>query len=309
LITVLAGGVGAAKLIYGLINSYPPEQINIIVNTGDDQLDFLGLYICPDLDIITYTIAGLVDPIKGWGISNDTFNCLKLLKKYGMPSWFQLGDSDLATHIYRTWLYRNGLKLHEITSKICQKLNVKPKILPMTNQYVPTFIKTTEGMFHFEEYLIKQKSPDNVFDVIYKNIEDAEPAPGVLEAIENADGIIICPSNPIVSINPILKIKDIENAVKKKNSIAISPIVGDRPVKGPADKLMTGLGYEVSAFGVAKFYHKTIKSFIIDNIDEKYIEKIKALGLNVYKFDTIMNNPDKKIELAKFTLKMLLNNN
>jgi len=306
LITVLAGGVGAAKLILGLANIMPNENLTIIVNTGDDRIDFQGLYISPDIDIIMYTLANMVDTSKGWGVANDTFNCLEMLGIYGLETWFQLGDKDLATHIYRTWLYRQGYNLDKITETLSRKLSIKAKIIPMTNTYTPTFIKTPRGTFHFEEYLIKYHASDKVDDVIYKNIEKAEPAPRVIESLENADGIIICPSNPIVSIGPIIKIKGIKETIKKKNSIAISPIVGDKPIKGPADKLMLGLGYEVSALGVAKIYQSFIKSLIIDDIDIKYLEKIKKLGINVYHFDTIMDSTQKKVNLARYALNKLL---
>jgi len=305
LITVLAGGVGAAKLIKGLINVVDQTELTIIVNTGDDRKDHYGLYITPDIDIIMYTISGIVDPKKGWGIKNDSFNCLEMLNKYGLETWFQLGDKDLATHIYRTWLYKKGKKLHEITQILCKCLNIKSKILPMTDEYTPTFIKTPNGIFHFEDYLIKRKCQDKVIDVIYQNIGKSEPAPGVLESIENSDGIIICPSNPIVSIGPIIRLKGIKKLLMKKNTIGISPIVGNKPIKGPADKLMAGLGIEVSALGVAKIYQDFIKKFIIDKIDEKYTSEISKLGIKVYTFDTIMDSLDKKIALAKFTLKLL----
>ncbi|MHA1268659.1 MAG: 2-phospho-L-lactate transferase [Candidatus Helarchaeota archaeon] len=305
MITILAGGIGAAKLIRGLIEIVPHEDLTIIVNTGDDQNDCYGLYVSPDIDIIMYTITNIVNPDTGWGINGDSFNCLKMLKNYGYETWFQLGDKDLATHIFRTQLYRQGKKLDEITSILCEKLGIRIKILPMTNQFVPTYIQTTKGIYHFEEYLIKQNAKDEVIDVIYKNIENAKPAPKVIDSIRKSDGIIICPSNPIVSIRPILKIRRIKDAIKEKNTVSISPIVGDRPVKGPADKLMMGLGYEVSAFGVANIYRNIINSFIIDNIDKKYTESIKKLGIKVYKFDTIMNSLEKKINLAKFTLNVL----
>ncbi|MBD3229630.1 MAG: 2-phospho-L-lactate transferase [Candidatus Lokiarchaeota archaeon] len=305
MITALAGGVGAAKLILGLINILPKDDITVIVNTGDDQLNYYGLYVCPDIDIIMYTIAGIVDEKKGWGIKNDTFNCLEMIDTYGLKTWFNLGDKDLATHIYRTLLHKQGKKLHEITSILSKKLEINVRILPMTNQFVPTFIKTKRGLLHFEEYLIKNRATDKVIDVIYKDIDKAKPAPGVIESIQSSKGIIICPSNPIVSIGPIIRIKDIKDAIRNKKSIAISPIVGDKPIKGPADKLMIGTGYEVSALGVARIYQDFIKNFIIDHQDKKYMKSIQKLGLKVHLFDTIMNNIDKKINLARFTIEKL----
>jgi LPPG:FO 2-phospho-L-lactate transferase len=305
LISVLAGGVGAAKLVLGLVNVIDPEELTIIVNTGDDRNNLYGLYISHDVDIIMYTVANIVDKQKGWGVSDDTFNCLDMLGKYSLENWFQLGDRDLATHIYRTWLLKQGKKLDEITSILCNKLNIKAHILPMTNQYVPTYIETNMGTIHFEEYLIKRGAHDEVKGVIYKNIDKANPARGVIEAINNSDGVIICPSNPIVSIEPIIRVKGIKNAIKRKKTIAVRPIVGDKPIKGPAHKLMKGLGYEVSALGVAKLYKDFIGTYIIDDIDKNYINAISELGLNVESFDTIMNTLDKKISLAKFIIEKI----
>lgn len=306
MITVLAGGVGAAKLVSGLINVVPQENLTIIVNTGDDQRDFYGFYVCPDIDIIMYTIAKIVDKKKGWGIQDDTFNCLEMLGTYNLETWFNIGDKDFATHIYRTMLHKDGKKLHEIISILSRKLGIKAKILPMTNEYVPTYINTPRGEIHFEEYLVKNQTSDKIKDVIYKNINKVKPAPGVINAIDSADGIIICPSNPIVSIGPIIRVEGIKDAIKNKKSIAISPIVGDQPIKGPADKLMIGTGYEVSALGVAQIYQDFIKNFIIDLKDKKYLRHIEKLGIKVHLFDTIMSNLNKKIELARFTIEKIL---
>jgi len=303
MITTLAGGVGAARFLQGLVHVVPPEEIVTIVNTGDD-IEFYGLHISPDVDIVTYTLAGIVDEEKGWGIRGDTFNCLDMLRKYGYETWFMLGDKDLATHIHRTLLLKSGLKLSEVTEKIRKALGVKVKIIPMTNDKVQTKIVTNVGEMHFQEYLVKRKAQDPVLDVKFEGIERAEPAPGVIEAILNADGIIICPSNPIVSIGPILSIKGVKEALKKTKAkiVAISPIVGGAPIKGPADKLMRGLGIEVSALGVAKIYRNLLDMLIIDNIDRDLKPKIEEVGVKVRVTNTIMKTIENKIKLAKEAL-------
>jgi len=306
MITTLAGGVGAARFLQGLVHVIPPEEIVTIVNTGDD-IEFYGLHISPDVDIVTYTLAGIVDEEKGWGMRGDTFNCLDMLRKYGYETWFMLGDKDLATHIHRTLLLKSGLKLSEVTEKIRKALGVKVKIIPMTNDKVQTKIVTSVGEMHFQEYLVKRKAQDPVLDVKFEGIERAEPAPGVIEAILNSDGIIICPSNPIVSIGPILSIKGVKEALKKTKAkiVAISPIVGGTPIKGPADKLMRGLGIKVSALGVAKIYRNFLDVLIIDNVDRDLKPKIEEIGIKVHVTDTIMRTLESKIKLAKETFKLL----
>ncbi len=306
MITTLAGGVGAARFLQGLVHVVPPEEVVTIVNTGDD-IEFYGLHISPDVDIVAYTLAGIVDEEKGWGMRGDTFNCLDMLRKYGYETWFMLGDKDLATHIHRTLLLKSGLKLSEVTEKIRKALGVKVKIIPMTNDKVQTKIVTSVGEMHFQEYLVKRKAQDPVLDVKFEGIERAEPAPGVIEAILSADGIIICPSNPIVSIGPILSIKGVKEALKKTKAkiVAISPIVGGAPIKGPADKLMRGLGIEVSALGIAKIYKNFLDALVIDNVDRDLKPKIEELGIKVHITDTIMRTLESKIKLAKETFELL----
>jgi len=205
LIVALAGGVGAARFLQGLIKLVPEEKLTVIVNTGDD-IEFFGLHISPDIDIIMYTLAGIVDETKGWGIRGDTFHCLEMLEKYGYETWFMLGDKDLATHIHRTYLLKRGFRLSEVTQRLCEKLGLKLKILPMTDQKFATIIKTDKGKMHFQEYLVKRKAIDKVLGVEFEGV-GAEPAPDVLDSILNSEAIIICPSNPIVSIGTILSLK------------------------------------------------------------------------------------------------------
>ncbi|MFW9898439.1 MAG: 2-phospho-L-lactate transferase [Candidatus Thorarchaeota archaeon] len=301
---ILAGGVGAVKFIEGLVQVVVPKLLKIIVNTGDD-IELFGLKICPDLDIITYTLANLVDKSKGWGFVDETFNCLGILKKYYNTGWFNAGDKDLATHIYRTDLFNQGFNKAEITKKICKKLGVKPEIIPMCNEEVETYIKTSETNMHFEEYFIKDKCEPQILDVEFKGIDKAKPVEGVLEYIEEAKKIIICPSNPIVSIGTILQVKGIrESLIKVKSKVyAISPIIEGKAVKGPADKLMRSLDLEVSSLGVAKYYKEFLGNFVIDNKDCRLKPKIEKLGIRTFCFDTLMINLEKKKELAKFLIK------
>lgn len=305
-VTCLAGGVGAAKFLQGLVRLMSQERITVIVNTGDD-VDLYGLHVSPDPDIVMYTLAGIVDEDKGWGIQGDTFNCLHMLQKYGLETWFNLGDRDLATHIYRTQLLRNGSSLSEVTKKLCGSLGLKVKIVPMTNEKVVPQIVTEAGKMHFEEYLVKRKAKDKVLNVILENAELAHPAPGVIKSIMNSEGIILCPSNPIVSIAPILAVKGVREALMETCArvVAISPIVGGATIKGPADKLMRGLGLDVSAYSVAALYRDFLDVFIFDETDKAYKKKIEALGLKAIVTNTIMQSLQDKVELAKVTLENL----
>ncbi len=303
MITALAGGVGAAKFLQGLAKVIPEEQLTIIGNTGDD-IELYGLHISPDLDIVMYTLAGVVDEDKGWGIRGDTFNCQKMLEKLGYETWFKLGDKDLATHIYRSQLLKKELPLSVITKNLCGKFGVVPKIFPMTDNKVETKIKTPKGTMHFEEYHVKRQDRPRVLEVLFEGIEEANPAPRVVESIIKAEAVIICPSNPIVSIGTILSVNGIRAALKetKAKIAAVSPIIGGSPVKGPADKLMEGLGLEVTAFAVAESYKDFIDAFIIDEKDKEEKEKIERLKMDVTVTHSIMKSIEDKTRLARTTL-------
>lgn len=303
MITALAGGVGAARFLQGLVKVVPEEEITVIVNTGDD-IELYGLHISPDLDIVMYTLAGVVDEEKGWGVRGDTFHCLDMLRRYGHETWFNLGDKDFATHIYRTHLLRSGLSLSEATKTLCQNLGLKVKILPMTDDKFETKIVTLRGTMHFQEYLVKRKAQYEVIDVLFEGAKEAKPAPGVVDSILNAEAVIICPSNPIVSIGTILSLKGIKNAVEETEAkvAAVSPIVGGSPVKGPADKLMRGLGLDVSAYAVADLYRDFLDAFVIDQVDRTEKEQIERLGLRVVVTDSIMRSLEDKVRLARVTL-------
>lgn len=303
MITALAGGVGAAKLLSGLVKVIPEEDLTVIVNTGDD-MELYGLHISPDIDIVVYTLAGIVDEEKGWGIKGDTFHCLEMLRKYGYETWFNLGDRDLATHIHRTVLLKKGLKLSQLTKEICRSLGLKVNIIPMTDDKFETWIETDAGTMHFQEYLVKRGARDRVLGVKYVGVESAWPADGVLEAIFNSDLIVICPSNPIVSIGTILSIRGVREALRecRARKVAVSPIVSGAPIKGPADKLMMGLGLEVSAFSVAYLYRDFLNTFVLDRLDEGERLRIEGLGIRVVVANTIMRTLEDKIRLAKVVL-------
>ena len=302
---ILAGGVGAAKLIKGIANVVNQELLKIIVNTGDD-IELFGLKICPDLDIITYTLADVVDKVKGWGFAGETFNCLSILSNHYDTGWFNAGDKDLATHIYRTDLFRKGLNKAQITELICKNLGVKAQLIPMCNEPVETYIKTPTDLIHFEEYFIKYRCEPEVLNIEFKGINEATPIDKTFDYIKKAKRIIICPSNPIVSIGTILQIKGIRRALSKvKDKVyGISPIIEGVTVKGPADKLMGCLGLEISCVGVAKFYQDILGHFIIDNKDFKQKSRIEKLGIKTYCYDTLMINLKKKIELAQFLINL-----
>ncbi len=303
-VVALAGGVGAARFLEGLVQVMSPENLTVVVNTGDDMANFMGLYISPDLDIVTYTLAGIVDSQTGWGIKDDSTNCLNMLQQLGFDTWFRLGDQDLGTHIARTAMLQQGWSLSKATLVISQSLGVRCRLLPMTDQWVPTRIVTDVGLIHFEEYLVKRQAKDLVEDVIFDGSEKACPSPGVLEAIAEAETIIICPSNPIVSIGPILAIPGIKQAIIEADApcVGISPIIGGKPVKGPADKLMEGKGIEVSAKGVAEYYREFLDVLVIDQQDKKLASKIEKMGIIVVMEETLMTTMERKENLARVVL-------
>nr|MDO8076184.1 2-phospho-L-lactate transferase [Candidatus Freyarchaeota archaeon] len=306
MITVLSGGTGSLKLIQGLTNFVEPEEITLVVNTADD-FEWLGLYISPDLDTAIYLLAGLLDEDKFWGIRGDTFNFLSMIKRYGYEDWFSVGDRDLATHLHRTLLMRKGHTLTQVAASLCSAFNIRVKVLPMTDEKVATFVKTEKGTFHFQEFWVKRKGQDRVLAVSFKGVQEAKPAPGVLESIREADGIIIGPSNPVTSIGPILSVPGVRESLKDTGArrICISPIVGSGPVSGPAGNLMRGVGVEVSPFGVASIYQGLIDEIFIDKSDEALAERIKKLGIEVLCTNIIMKSEKDKFNLAKLVIERL----
>ncbi len=304
MITALAGGVGASKFLDGLIRVLPPEDVSIIVNTGDD-IEMFGLYIAPDLDIVTYTLAGVVNRETGWGLAGDTFHCLDQLLRYTETErWFNLGDRDLAAHIFRAQQMRAGGTLSEIADRLRTSLGVKSRILPMTDTHTPTTIITDEGEMHFQEYLVKHRAGPKVTGIRFENIESATPAPGVAEAILRSDAIIICPSNPLISAGPVLAVPGMRDLLRQTKApvVAISPVVGGASLKGPTDRMLADLGMEVSATQVARLYSDFADVFILDLQDESAKAEIEALGLKVCVTNTVMSGLEEKIALARTAL-------
>jgi LPPG:FO 2-phospho-L-lactate transferase len=302
-IAALAGGVGASKLLLGLYEVTDPQTLTIIVNTGDDIV-LHGLKISPDLDIVTYTLAGIVDPVKGWGIRRETFHVLERLAVFGRPNWFHLGDRDLATHIDRTAMLAEGRTLAEAADSIRTALGVRSRILPMSNQPVPTIIDSSEGRLHFQEYLVKRHAEPVVRGIQFDGVESSRPAPNVLEAIGSAERIVVCPSNPLISIGPILAVPGVRDALRarRNNVIAVCPIVGGKSLKGPSDKMLMQMGHEASASGVAKLYADFAGTLVIDPQDGTQADAIRTLGLHVAIMSTVMKTREQKRALAKALL-------
>jgi LPPG:FO 2-phospho-L-lactate transferase len=304
-IAALAGGVGASKLLLGLYDVMDPSDLTAIVNTGDD-ITLHGLKISPDLDIVTYTLAGVIDPKKGWGFRGESFHLLKRLAVFGRVNWFNLGDRDLATHIHRTAMLAEGKTLADAAESIRVALGVKARILPMCNEPVPTIIESSEGALHFQEYLVKRRAEPVVKSIRFDGVERAKPAPGVLEAIRDADRVVICPSNPLISIGPILAVAGIREALRsqRESVVAVCPIVGGKSLKGPSDKMLAELGHEASAKGVAKLYADFTGTFVIDPADESQRGAIESLGMKVAVVPTVMRTRGDKRKLARAILSL-----
>lgn len=303
MITVLAGGVGAARFLQGVVQVVPPEEITVIANTGDDR-EFYGLHVSPDVDIVMYTLAGLVNEAQGWGIRDDTYHTMQQLTRYGHEDWFALGDRDLATHIHRTQLLRQGQTPSEVIDDLRLRLDLKLRLLPMSDQPIQTHILTDAGLLHFEEYFVRHRCSDPVQGVQFIGADTARPAPGVLDALKEAEAILIAPSNPIVSIGSILAVPGIHEALHEASGmvVAVSPIVGGAPIKGPADKLMRGLHMEISAVGVARFYRDFLDVMVIDQQDQHLLPAIEDLGIPALATDTIMRDAASKAALARTVL-------
>jgi len=305
-VTALAGGIGASKLLLGLACVMPPEDITIIANTGDD-IELFGLRICPDIDTVTYTLAGVINEETGWGLKADTFECLRWLARYDEASWFNLGDHDLATHIFRTNQLRNGVSLSEVTGQLSRSLGVQSTILPMTDLYTPTRVVTDEGEMHFQEYFVRRRCEPRVREIRCDNIESATPAPGVLSGILEADAVVVCPSNPFISIGPILAVPGVRNALRetKATVVAITPIIGGKALKGPAADMLRDLGHEVSARAVAAMYSDFVDIFLLDETDAHLTKDLNTLDLEVFNANTIMNSLADKRRVAERVLEII----
>lgn len=304
---MLAGGVGAARFLRGLCSLHDPARLTIIVNTADDET-FFGLHVSPDLDTVTYTLANRVDPRQGWGVARDTFVCLEALQRFYSEAWFRLGDGDLATHIFRTEQLRRGRSLTRVTAEIAARHGVRQRILPMSDQPVRTHVEVAgAGSLPFQEYLVKRRGSGRVRRVRFAGIGAARPAPGVLAALRTADAVILPPSNPIVSIHPILGLRGVRDTLRRRRTriAAISPLVRGLPIKGPLDHMLRGLGHEVSAVGVAKLYRDFVDLFVLDHSDAALAPKIEALGMRPVVTNTIMRSPAQSRRLARVVLREL----
>jgi LPPG:FO 2-phospho-L-lactate transferase len=303
-VLALAGGVGAARLLRGLLRAVPPESVTALVNTGDDR-EFYGVHVSPDLDIVTYTLAERVDLERGYGLAGDSFQVIEALAALGHPTWFRLGDRDLATCLHRTARLRAGVGLAAITDEIRRAHGLVLRILPMSEAPCPTFVRLEGGaVVHFEEYLVRDGAPDDVVGVDLAAAARAPAAPGVLDAIAEADAILLCPSNPVVSIGPILAVRGVRDAIVASGApvVGISPIIGGAPVKGPADRLLRGIGVEVSARGVAGLYRGLAHGFVIDQRDAGQAREVEALGLVCRTTETLMRDPETAQALAETAL-------
>jgi LPPG:FO 2-phospho-L-lactate transferase len=297
-VTVLAGGVGGAKLAHGM--DLAGADLTVVVNTADD-VELHGLAISPDLDTVTYTLAGLADDVRGWGLAGETYATLDALRRLGEDTWFTLGDKDLATHVARTARLRAGATLTEVTAQLTAALGVRPRLLPMTDDLVATVVETADGSLGFQEYFVKRQHRDEVLGLTFVGAEQASPAPGVLDAVSGPDLLVVAPSNPFLSIAPILAVPGVRDALASSTArrVAVSPIVGGRALKGPAASVLASLGHDVSALGVARLYVGLVDVMCIDQADRGLAPAIEALGLDVLVTDTVMSGAEGRERLAR----------
>lgn len=301
-VTALAGGVGGAKLVEGLVNCLSPEDLTVIVNTGDD-FDLFNLRICPDLDTICYTLAGISNNETGWGVDEESHNALNIISRLGGPNWFQLGDKDLGTHLERTRRLHEGESLSQIVQHFCNRWGIKSRILPMSDDPVSTIVSTMDnGDLPFQDYFVKNKCLPVIRKIRFEGAETAIPSQGVLASIEQSDLIVICPSNPFVSIDPILSIRGILSSVQQKPIIAVSPIIQGKALKGPAAKMFFELGVEPSVIAVAEHYREIITGLVIDNGDEIFSAEISTINIMPFITKTIMLTTKDRINLAQDVL-------
>jgi LPPG:FO 2-phospho-L-lactate transferase len=302
-VLALAGGVGGAKLAAGLEAVLPPGDVAVVVNTADD-FDLWGLRVCPDLDTVMYTLAGIANPETGWGVEDESFAALDMLARYGEDTWFKVGDRDLATHVLRTARLRAGEPLTRITADLSGTLGVRSAIFPMCDEPVATILDTPDGPLEFQEYFVRRGQRDEVLGIELCGIEVARPTDAALGALAAADLVVLCPSNPVVSIGPILAVPGMRGALKASRAprVAVSPIVGGRALKGPADRMLASLGHEVSAAGVARMYQGLVEGMVIDRVDEEERSEVEALGMRVLATDAIMRDAPDRARLAREVL-------
>jgi len=308
MLVALAGGVGAARFLRGLVRVVPPADVTVVVNTADDDV-FHGLWVCPDLDTVTYTLAGAEHPEQGWGLAGETFGVMDALDRYGPDTWFRLGDRDLATHLYRTERLASGATLTEVATEIAAAWGVVPRLLPMSDDRVATRVTVArEGgqreVLAMQEWFVRERAASPVLAVEFDGAETAKPSPGVLEALETAETVLVCPSNPVISIGPILAVPGIREVLARRRDrvVGVSPIIAGAPVKGPADRLMGPLGIEVSCVGVARAYADFCGTLVIDSGDAQRAREVEAAGVRAVVADTLMTDARVAAALARHTL-------
>ncbi|HYA22212.1 MAG TPA: 2-phospho-L-lactate transferase [Thermoproteota archaeon] len=303
-ITVLCGGVGGSRFLRGIAQAIDNRRITAVVNTGDDIV-FHGLYISPDIDIVLYSLAGLIDDRRGWGIKGDTFHCLKTMNKLGMETWFALGDRDLATHVLRTSLLSQGRTPSEVTHELADRLNVRVRVIPMTDQRLETRIKTPRGWMSFQEYLVKRQMRDDILRLGFVGRRKARPGPDVLRSISMSDLLILPPSNPFVSIGTILSLPGVREAIEERKgpTVAISPIIGGKVVKGPLAKMMRAHEMEVSSLSVARMYRGLLDGFVLDDRDSALLDQVKLTGVRVLVADIMIASLESSKRLAREVIK------
>jgi len=304
MITVLAGGTGSVKLVRGLVSQH--DKVNVITNVGDNYWLY-GLYVCPDIDTIIYGLADLLDQDRGWGIKKDTFNFLRQMEVFGEATWFGVGDRDAATHLIRTNMLKNGRNLSDITKWMCEKFAITANIIPVTDNTVETRITTNKGELHLQEYWVKYRGMDKVEGIQYIGADKARPNPDAINAIHDADMVIIAPGNPLTSIGPMLQIKGIrkELSKNKRKVIAVSPLIGENSISGPAAKYMQAAGIESNAYGLAKMYSDVCSNVIVDTKDKALISKIQGLDMKAYETKITMKDKLAESALANFILKQV----
>ena len=296
-IIALSGGVGGAKLALGLAACLDPEQLAIVANTADD-FEHLGLSICPDLDTVMYTLAGLSDPERGWGLAGETWQCMDALASLGGEDWFRLGDRDLATHLQRSLLLARGEGLAAVTASLCASLGVRHALIPMSEQRVRTVLDTDRGELAFQTYFVRQRCAPRVHAIRYRGADAASPSAALLARLDSTDGVIICHSNPWLSVDPILAVGDLRARIAASRAVAVSPIVGGRALKGPAAALMEQLGLSPSALEVARHYRGLLRGFVMDREDAAQADAVRALDMEVLVTDTVMTDAASKARLA-----------
>jgi len=303
-IVALAGGVGGAKLAHGLAQILPAENLTVVVNVADD-FELFGLTVCPDLDTVMYTLAGIAARETGWGIEGDTFHCVEALGRLGAPAWFRLGDRDLATHFARTRRLWDGEMLTETTRRLCESFGVKQTILPCTDDLLRTIVETDEGDLEFQDYFVRRRFEPAVRAFHLRGLDAAYPSREFLAALDSADAVVLCPSNPLVSLGPILALPGVREKVAAKVAVAVTPIIGGRAVKGPLAKMFRELGRESSAVEAARQYRGIIRGFLLDRQDAPLSGDIEALGLKVGLADTLMRDDLQRKNLAEETLRFI----